>query len=732
MTRDPASAPAPAPALPTAVHGALYVTNFTDGVSEDDLRELVGKLLAVSSVYVPAAPPTGLKRAFAMVRVLAADVADIAACARKLNNCQWKGCRLRIEVAARSYEERLAAERADLLAAQRALQLAAEPQALPFFDPAARKGVLRLLRIPKQHEYVSCVAGAAAAGSVRRGRQQISVRPMGRRTAFEYNADGSLLGAIADVALFPATGASMDRAAGLLVEYEECSAPAPGSGPGSGPTPAAASQAAGSGRKGFGTLLEKAATSQRDNLDPRLPFQLTREARPLGASLGYGKDDCCVEWGEEVDDDELGGRRTKGASFADPALMSHSEFSSGQQDSDDEGAAEEQTALRNRRVRGLNDDSDDDDVHIPSCAAEELEPEALLGERQRALALFASMMSGGGVHMPGGGDDGDGLDVHPAQQPQQQQQRLNKRGWEAVRETAALRFDPTAEDGGASFVLDAEEKQALLRRVREREQERAQRLGLGLLGTGFGAAGTADADAEVEVDRADLGELKGIFSKAAGVWFGDDGGLGQAVQRGGGEASTDGADLDDIFLAAERRGIDVRVAEPSAAMTFSFFDGPDSAGAPQESFAKGARDSGVPSGAAPAVEGSYSVDENSRARNADSDEENQDPNSQFVVLSVTDYCSQARSFCRAEVASDELLRAQWQEQRERGVVDIKRRVHDMRRKNRRLGVTAGSSARRVGPGAIGASVSASSKNTTAQGALRKRGGRRGQGGKGRH
>ena len=186
---------APPPAT-TPHHGALYVTNFTAGLTGADLQELISKLLEVTGVHEPGPTATGMKRAFAIVRVTAADTAAVAACARKLNNCQWKGSRLTVEVAAPSYQVRLAAERqAAQDSAQALQQLMAEQaaQVMPAFDPTEKKGVMRLLRIPKQHAFVASDAAltAPAALKIKRGRVMLPVLSLGKRTVFQEAEDGS-------------------------------------------------------------------------------------------------------------------------------------------------------------------------------------------------------------------------------------------------------------------------------------------------------------------------------------------------------------------------------------------------------------------------------------------------------------------------------------------------------------------------------------------------------------
>ena len=58
----------------------------------------LGKMVTVKSVYVPPIGPTGMRRNFAILQCEGKAENDISNCARKLNKCHWRGCKLSIEM----------------------------------------------------------------------------------------------------------------------------------------------------------------------------------------------------------------------------------------------------------------------------------------------------------------------------------------------------------------------------------------------------------------------------------------------------------------------------------------------------------------------------------------------------------------------------------------------------------------------------------------------------------
>ena len=54
------------------------------------LARLFSKMVRVQSVFEPGPTPTGLKRNFMIMKVIAEE-GEVAKCIKKLNNCFWKG-----------------------------------------------------------------------------------------------------------------------------------------------------------------------------------------------------------------------------------------------------------------------------------------------------------------------------------------------------------------------------------------------------------------------------------------------------------------------------------------------------------------------------------------------------------------------------------------------------------------------------------------------------------------
>lgn len=88
----------------------LFVGNVPRTAHEEDVRALVSKICPVNDVYIPPKTPTGLPRPFAIVEIKS-DMKALRKCLQILNNTNWKGSRLRIEVARQFYADKLNQER---------------------------------------------------------------------------------------------------------------------------------------------------------------------------------------------------------------------------------------------------------------------------------------------------------------------------------------------------------------------------------------------------------------------------------------------------------------------------------------------------------------------------------------------------------------------------------------------------------------------------------------------
>lgn len=654
--------------------GSIYIADFGDSVKEADLEILIGKLLSVKNVYIPGQTPTGLQRRFAILRVEGEDDKSIADCARKLNNCQWKGCRLRVELARPFFADRLAEERlAQQAETKQHIESAAVETVLPEFNPVEKGGVLCIRRIYGHHEWVASVSNGARV--IKRGMAELKVLQLGTRLKFDYDLDDCLISnhknnheknipICTEIDVRNIVEDDVNEVANNKSDIDTLQR---NSG-----------SRANAGRRGFGTLLEN-GTSLDSN-----------------QCKSYPDNKLFHEYDVDNHNDE-------GHTFRKPSV--HDEFASGHMDSVDDAGTGRGVAKSSKEYN--YDDDSDEDVHIPACGPEDLEPDALANERKRALSLFAEAANDAGQSF------------EPTDRPVHA--RLNKRGWEAVRETASLRYDPTADDRGASLEMDKDEKIALVEKVRQRNQELEDRRTENF----FSTSSSADAALSAEKPHADLGELKDIFSRNAGVWFGDDGGLKETVQREG-----KGPALDDIFLAAERQGHDIRANDSSVnKLTFGFFDETDMSA----EHASEIKHSGINDPYPNLVSCEESSNDNS---DPDSDEDNN-----MARCSISDMETMfvhARKFCRASILTVEDLQQAWRFAREKGALDYKRRVHDLKRRNKKFGLV--SSQQR--PSAsfsvdhfkrdnsqANSSVTPASFGKQGGGGFRKRGGRRGQGGK---
>lgn len=88
----------------------LFVGNTPHSAQKEDIHTLVSKICPVHDVYIPPRTITGLPRSFAIVEIKS-DMKDLRKCLQLLNNTNWKGSRLRIEVARPFYVDRLQSER---------------------------------------------------------------------------------------------------------------------------------------------------------------------------------------------------------------------------------------------------------------------------------------------------------------------------------------------------------------------------------------------------------------------------------------------------------------------------------------------------------------------------------------------------------------------------------------------------------------------------------------------
>ena len=207
-------------------------------------------------------------------------------------------------------------------------------------------------------------------------------------------------------------------------------------------------------------------------------------------------------------------------------------------------------------------------------------------------------------------------------------------------------------------------------------------------GGGGGKTGTAPADEEAaagaEGGFAKLDALKSIFHKEGGVWFGDDGTLRETVAKGN-------VAEDPLFREAEKLGYDIRgsagavaaVAEAGkggAGMMFGFFDEPDtSAPAPVQTAVLAA-----------AVVPDVLTEDAGGLADDDVEDVPELPApaaTTLVAMSLWDIVANANRFCR-ERPEPEVVQS-WRDQRDKLVVDYKRKRKDAKKRSGFVGCGGG-------------------------------------------
>jgi hypothetical protein len=335
-----------------------------------------------------------------------------------------------------------------------------------------------------------------------------------------------------------------------------------------------------------------------------------------------------------------------------------------------------------QQLDGKDEQDADDGEHIPCVFSAELEDEALLAERERAREFLLEIV---------------GEDTSVGRSNNENIRRQATYGWAGVK--APARFDPTAADGGASALLTSEERDDLLQKASEKEQMKVQQ---GLDDAGFSVAAPGEGADE---SKADLAQLKGIFGKESGVWFDEENNIGEEDRRGGNH--------DDIFLAAERRGIDVRT-ESREQVTFGFFDEASASNAP----------STVSTG-----NFNFSMDSSTDASALeDIKKDGKSTAATRMPFTVSNMFSIAREFSRDDVCTEQELIQRWREERVRGVAGYKRKVQDMKRgAKKRMSNNGGGHEGGTSNSDRVVDAGSSSGSSPQKQINRKRGGRRGQG-----
>lgn len=646
---------------------SIFVKGYSEATSAADLRELFGKIVHVESVYEPDSTPTGLRRRFMIMKVDAPEE-EVAKCAKKLNNCLWKGGTLCVEQATEHFDRRIEREHREEEEEAEKLRLESEEavQPLPAFDrdhirlkkAIGERGVghhvcvstEQLMRKSNQKAYIM------------RGENKNEVLSCGRRLVFEYHEDGSMTERQIDAwgnDVFEEDENLIGATIGETSndgEIKKPDLPAP-----SAPGGMTAPPSVGTGvRKGFGTLLPQLKVAKASTKESSEEFQSIM-------------DDADSHFAANVV--RRGGGAGRGRDVND--LIQENEFNEADM------------------IEIVRDETEEE-VHVPSATADELQSDHLTGARDKAMQMALTMLNRG----DGGafGEQGASGVTHDAD-AQFKKERVFKGGWDS---TTIAHFDPSNPDSAALYLMDEEEAEGVRNKVlalREakdaarRDKERGK--DGGVTSEGRGDIGQAEAA------ETDLGALKSIFLKDdGGVWFGDTGtDLKTTANKGD-------ATADQIFREAEKFGFDVRdpkAGSESAGMTFGFFDSGEAATASSASSSSNSSSLAASRGENGQVESNKSSDtvsvpfesveeDSGKERESDRDEGSGaaglSPSGDAAtaistpkIFNLVEVAHQAKRFRRDDQISEQALVSQWQESREKASADYRRRKKDAKRRS---------------------------------------------------
>lgn len=127
----------------------VFVKGISAQTSCEDLRSLFSKLCPVSEVYIPGPTETTLRRNFAIV-TLEGGEEEVKKCVKSFNSSIWKGSKLHVELAKEWYKERIAKEKEEQLDYEYSLQLQSQAVLEPVVYPPLSKETIALRRIRLQ------------------------------------------------------------------------------------------------------------------------------------------------------------------------------------------------------------------------------------------------------------------------------------------------------------------------------------------------------------------------------------------------------------------------------------------------------------------------------------------------------------------------------------------------------------------------------------------------------
>jgi len=482
----------------------VFVRGISSQTTAQDLSDLFSKVTAVKDVYIPGPSITGLRRDFGIVAI-EGDSEEAKKCAKSFSGSLWKGSKLRVEVAEEYYVDRLEREKRETEATQAKLQEVANVQQVVPLPPVSGD-VIRLRKIKLQENpiVISMNPSIALSSHPRkpRGKPSKHSLPCGTRLIFDES--------ILPPGQIEIIKSRIDNG----VDNEAVNA-----------TTSRQSQE--------GTSSE----SQPDKVDSKQNSEQKGEMAEIVQKLNTG----------EVK--AIGGGVRKGfGSMSLPAAPPKPvapQTMSVQQESSRGGkpvhcCIEEHEEFIPDYILDEEDSGDDE----PCVTEEDLKHETLERERDRAMDVFNRMLSG---ELPPKKDK---------KTLRKEAQEKKKVGFAEEANTEHCIEVEGEEEARPVLSAEAAETLAILNELKGNSHSSAPAVS---------ASVTNDKQEEEDIlttkdGFAKMNQLKDIFYREGGVWWGDDGTLTGAVGKGAAAA-------DPLFLEAEKRGIDIRTLTKSKAGT---------------------------------------------------------------------------------------------------------------------------------------------------------------------
>lgn len=512
----------------------IYISNIPYGTLEKDIKLLIEKVSPVREIYLPGLTPTGLYRDFAIVtleyndnegKLPNYDNAVLAAlkCVKALNNCIWKSVKIKVEMAKEYYVDTRKRELEEYEELNSIIEGYTDNEGIDDYlndeKPLFNRNVLRF----RKSRYTEPIIISCRPNLIKDmneitkniTKNKKNKLDCGYKIKFHDDSDDerNYNEYIQEQKeLFKSSEFIIDKFGIEKQKNDKSLGSKLNENEKSGDKGIQIVTKTGGGlRKGFGTLIGSGSSTVK------VPANI------IALRPGREDDECCVE----------------NHSFRKPIENMNSEFGDGEEeedphpyDSDEEGGQSNELCVQ----------------------PEDLEAQALSNERKRALALITNMFGGDDTHnISNKEEDDNNLLAVPVIQ--------SRKGWDSV---LIKRFDPTKNDSIEKFEISTEDriKNAMNNNTTIKKNDNNNISN----NSSIIAANNSQVDSN---GYANLSELKDIFYKEGGVWWGDDGTLNEAVSRGG-------AGQDKLFLEAEKLGFDIRTttqkSEESNVMKFGFFD----------------------------------------------------------------------------------------------------------------------------------------------------------------